>query len=343
MRTLVDTPQALVEKGRAHFGAFKTPFTNLNILDADPFGWGLTPKAIRNLRLKEWQHFAIVTPRHFIGVALVNAKMLGKSWCYVYDRKTGALVEHSRQTALSGPAVPRELIDARFDFTAKGYEIQVENHLAAGEHTLSFDVTGPDGPPIGGTLAISEKPEEIQPLILTSPIVGGRVFYTHKVPCPVSGEYTIGDETFTADPKTDFALLDIHKCYYPYRSWWKWANFATRIKGKIVGANLTQGLHPDDQSENCIWHGNRISLLQGARFEIPEDIMQPWRITTTDDRADLTFTPQGMREETVDFKLVVSWYKAPLGLFSGTLKDDAGTVHKIKDVFGIAEHHRVTW
>ena len=78
-------------------------------------------------------------------------------------------------------------------------------------------------------------------------------------------------------------------------------------------------------------------------FLNPEDIMQPWKITTTDGRADLTFTPQGMREETTDFKVVVSWYRAPLGTFSGTLEDDGGKVHKIKDVFGIAEHHRVTW
>ena len=347
MRTLKETPAALVENGEPHFGVFKTPFRQLNLLDADPFGWkGLSPRCYRKFRLKEWQHFSVVTPTHFLGLAVVDAKVMGVSWCYLFDRETRQLVEHSRQAPLRPPTISRELLDSKFRYRARDYEVDVHNHLDAGEHLVTFSAKGKKDPPISGRLQIREKPGEVQPLICVLPIGESRVFYTHKAPCPVAGEISVGDRVIALNPETDFAILDIHKSYYPYRTWWKWSTFVGRDEaGGIIGANLTRGLHGNNalENENCIWHGNRITLVSDAEFEIPENIMEPWRITTADGRADLTFTPQGLRQETLDFKIITSWYMAPLGAFSGTLVDGDGTAHEVKDVFGISEHHRVTW
>jgi hypothetical protein len=347
MRSLADTPAALVENGIAHFGAFKTPVRAINLLDLDPLGLrGLTPRFWRNARLKEWQHFAIVTRTHFLGLAVVNAKMMGVSWCYAFSRETGEMVSHERKLPFRAPAVSRELWDARFAFDAPGYTVAVQNSLSHQRHVVTFDVSGKRNPPLRGRLEIREDPTEVQAIETCLPLGGPRVFYTHKVPCPVGGEFAIGGRTFALDPATDFAILDVHKAFYPVQTWWKWATFAGRdAKGKLLGVNLTHNVNPDDDAynENAIWHGNRISLLSAARFTTPDDIMTPWKIATTDGRADLTFQPQGVRQELIDYKVIRSWYQAPLGTFSGTLKDDDGVTHVVKDLFGICEHHKVTW
>ena len=347
MRSPVDPPAALVDRGTATFGAFRASPRTINLLDFDPYGLGgLTPRAWRNARLKEWQHFAVVTRTHFLGLAVVNAKFMGVSWCYAFARDTGEMVAHERSVPLGGPAVSRELWDSRFSFEAPTYSVSVHNHLDQKRHLVTFDVAGKRNPPLRGRLEIREDPAEVQPMIASLPLRAGHIFYTHKVPCPVAGEIVIGGQRVELDPATDFAILDVHKCYYPFQTWWKWATFAGRdAKGRILGFNATHNLNANDETanENCIWHGNRISLLAAARFTIPDDIMAPWKIVTTDGRADLTFQPRGIRQELLDYKIVRSWYQAPLGVFSGTLVDDDGVTHAVKDSFGICETHKVTW
>jgi hypothetical protein len=347
MRTLVDTPAALVENGTPHLGLFRAPLRSVNILDTDPFtAFGLTPRAWRNARLKEWQHFSVITKTHFVGIAVVNAKVMGASWCYALSRATGEIVGHERKTPLRGPAVPRELWNARFTFDAPSYSVAVHNHLDQGRHLVTFDVSGKGGAALRGRLEIAEVLADVQPIEACLPLRGRAVFYTHKVPCPVGGELIVGGERFELDPKTDFALLDVHKAYYPVQTWWQWATFAGRDKkGRLIGANLTHNVNPDDEAhnENGIWHDDRLSLLAAARFTIPDDILKPWKIATTDGRADLTFQPKGIRQELIDYKIIRSWYRAPLGTFSGKLVDDEGTTHEVRDLFGICEHHKVTW
>ena len=347
MRSLVETPAALVERGAARFGAFRSAVPSINLLDLDPLGLGgLTPRAWRNARLKEWQHFSVITKTHFLGLALVNAKFMGVSWCYALSRETGEMVAHERKLPFRGPAVSRELRDSRFSFQAPTYSIAVHNNLDQKRHLVTFDVSGKRNPPLTGRLEIREDPAEVQAIEACLPLVGPRVFYTHKVPCPVGGELAIGGQKMVLDPATDFALLDVHKAYYPFQTWWKWATFAGRdAKGNILGVNLTHNINPDDEAynENAIWHGNRLSLLGAARFTIPANILDPWKVVTTDGRVDLTFRPKGIRQELVDYKLVRSWYQAPLGTFSGTMVDDDGATREVKDLFGICEHHKVTW
>lgn len=347
MREILDTPDKVVENGKFHLGVFKTPFTNLNMLDAGPkLPGGLTSKLFRNLRLKEWQHFSVITKNHFLGIAVVNAKFMGASWCYAVDRKTGELIEHSVELPLRGPVVSRELFDSKFDFKAADYSVKVHNNLTGKRHQLDVEATTKKKTPITGSFSISQDAKEVQPLIVVLPLAQSGPMYSHKVPCPVSGSYSIGGEEYELDPKTDFVILDVHKSYYPYRTWWKWVTFVGRDKkGKILGANLTRGLHGNDavNNENGIWYGNKLSLLPEAEITIPDDIMQTWKIFTNDGRVDLTFSPKGIRQEMIDFKVIVSWYRAPVGNFNGKLTDDDGKVHEIKDFFGIAEHHKVTW
>jgi hypothetical protein len=170
--------------------------------------------------------------------------------------------------------------------------------------------------------------------------------FTHKSACPASGVLDIGGESAEFNPDRDVGLLDYHKAYYPRNTFWRWATFATiDEKGDILGVNLTHNVIEDDKrfNENCIWHGNSISQVGPARFDIPKDPYRKWAIRTEDGAVELELNPQGLRREHVNLGLARSTYDQPYGLYSGTLVDSEGRRHTVENVFGLAEDHIAKW
>lgn len=348
MRTIKETPERVVENGSVHYGVFKAPFKNLNLLDAPSFKrFGPIAHLMRRLRLKEWQYFGIVTGKAFFGLAVVNANFMGLSWFYYYDRKTGRAIEHMRKASPTRVILAKDLWDSQCSFAIRDYSIRIHNNLDKGVHRIKVDISqAHDLPGVRADVKLHQDLKKVQPLITILPLESGRPFYSHKGPCAVSGMIQVGDEAFHLDQRKDLAIIDVHKSFYPYQTSWKWATFAGYdSKGQLIGVNLTHSVFKDDHvhNENAMWHGNRLSLLGAARFEIPEEPGLPWMINTKDDRVHLRFQPQGGRKQRINLGVFLSQYVQPLGLFSGTLLDDDGVRHEVKDVFGMAEDHHTRW
>jgi len=347
-REITQTPESAVQGGRVNYGWFKTPFTDLNLLDCDNWGWqGRSPRALRAFRLKEWQHFAVIHEEAYVSIALVDAKFTANAWVCVFDRRSGKSIEHSRVAPLKRLEIPNELWDARFAFEAKGFRIAVHNHLDAQLHEIDIDIAGAgDLPAIRGNIRLTEDPAVTQPMITLLPIGPGRPFYTHKAPCPVSGEIAVGDRTINYSSERDLTLIDIHKAFYPRKTFWNWATFAGRdSSGRIIGVNLTRNVIDDERfgTENGIWCDNRLSLVGPARFDVPADAREPWKIRSLDQRVELNFVPEGLRSERINMVLARSRYVQPFGRFTGHLVDDHDERHVIDGVFGVAEDHHVLW
>jgi len=343
MRSIIPTPeQAVRPDGTPEYGIFQTPFQRLNLEDAR------FRRFMRVSRLKEWQHIGIVHPEVYISLAAVDLKYLAASWVFIHDRRTGISFEHERKLPGRRLVLPEVLWDARWSLDGgRGYRIDMRNHLSVGEHELRIDVRKDGGrAAVQAKMTLREDLERVHPLVAVLPLSKNRPFYTHKAPCPVKGTLRIGARTFTFSPERDIALLDVHKAYYPRKTFWRWATFATPgSDGAPLGVNLTHNvIQPDDRlNENVLWAGGRLHLLGSARFEIPEDPRAKWRIRTLDDLVDLEFRPLGERSEDTNLLVARSWYRQPVGLFSGVVRDGRGGEHRIEDVWGIAEDHRVTW
>ena len=345
MSRLTPTPARLVENGLVHSGLFDKPFTDLNILDG-PTGIRAS-MGLHKTRLKEWQHFAIVHPDLYISLAVVDAKFLATSWLYFFDRRRREGKEQSRKMRGGRFWLPMQLWNESAEFHARGYKISIHNHLAAGRHVITIDIAEKrDLPAIRGELVLTEDLNAVQPLIASLPIKPGRPLYTHKAPLPVGGTLRIGEQSYDFVPSRDIALIDVHKAYYPRHTFWHWATFAIRAEsGALIGVNLTHNIIKDDHqwNENVIWLDNRICHVGPARFDIPANPMQPWRIKSLDKRVDLTLEPAGLRHERINFGLVRSSYNQPFGPFSGTLTDEYGRRYGIKGAWGVAENHKTVW
>lgn len=345
MAELQEPSERAVLEGLVQFGRFARPFRDLNLLDAEcgiPRLFGL-----RRLRLKEWVHIALVHQEWYVSMAIVDAGFLVNSWLHVFDRRKGEAFEHVRKLPGGGFRAPENLWDHSGQIETRGYRISVHHHLERQVHRIEVGLKEKRRlPAVAGTLLLHEDPARTQPLIALLPLGPNRPMFTHKSACPVSGVLVVRGERVEFTPDANIGLLDYHKAYYPRHTFWKWATFACVDKtGNILGVNLTHNVIRDDTrfNENCIWHGNHVSLVGPARFDIPKDPMRPWVIRTEDGAVDLELAPQGLRRERVNLGLVGSAYDQPYGLYSGRLMDSDGKRHDVEQIFGLAEDHAATW
>jgi hypothetical protein len=342
-------PDAIVDaSGHIALGVYDRPFRKANLADASlslgPIPLGRTAS---RLRLKEWQHFAIVLPEAMLTFAIVDAKVLGASWCHFVNRDGTGQFEHEHKGPLLNVRVARDLWDDETYVRTHRYRIQVRNHLDAGEHRIRIFIRGHGGAPsIEADLRCLHDLERITPLEVVLPVGPGRAMYSHKVPLPVEGTVTVGHRVLEAKPGEARAILDVHKAHYPRHTWWNWATFVGRDDtGRSIGLNLTSNVNRRDEqfNENAVWLDGRMEMLAPARFELnPNQPLEPWRIRTVDDAVDLVFRPLGERSEDLHVGLLRSVFHQPFGTFSGTIRTVGGTVH-VTDTWGICEDHDAIW
>jgi hypothetical protein len=311
------------------------------------------PGRLARLRLKQWQHFALVLPDYFVGLALVDVGYLYKTWCFVLDRRTNVSYQHERIAPPGLPALldlslASGLFDDRCHVRARGYSVFVRNHLAAGEHALQLHIDDAAGKPgVHGDLRCLHDRGAIQALDVTLPSgLPGRGVYTHKVALPLSGELEVGGRRVVATPEESFALLDVHQAHYPRHTWWNWATCVGRADdGRAIALNLTRNINPDDRAinENALWVDGALSNLGPAHFDYkPDDVLAPWRLRTACGAVDLVFAPQGERSEDLRLGLVRSVFHQPYGTFTGTLRRGNDTL-QVSEQFGVCEDHDAVW
>jgi len=343
MREIKPTPEKMVERnGIIRFGTFSAPFTNANMLDAPLYQSRKVPVWWKNFRLKEWQHFGIITRSHYFGMVIFDAKFMGVSFFYVYDRIENRRFEHSAQLPGRASRVAVQVYDDFCEFRKSGYYLRFENKLKDGFHKIIVDIKGRENiPAVKGEMKVFEDLKNIEPLVQVSPVTPFRPFYTHKFAAPVEGELLIGSQIVFISKKEDIALMDEQKTYYPYVSFWKWATAAGYSDdGKILAFNLCQNIIGDDEdyNENCFWVDGKIHCLKAARFDFG-DVMKPWKMDTTDKKLQLEFMPLDERAQKIRVGgLVKSDFHQPYGLYSGKFSEH-NIIYIIKDFFGLAEHH----
>lgn len=352
--TVSPTPPQLVSAGgRVAVGVFDRPFRSVNLEQARPRVAGLPlPRRLARLRLKRWQHFAVVTPRLFLGLAIVDAGFVRTSWCYAVDRGDGRLHEHRRLGPALDLRVARELWRDHCHARARGYFLQVDNRLDEGHHVLRVHIEARRGQPaIHATLRAAHELTRTDPLVVVLPVGDNRGQYTHKAPLPVSGWILVGEQRHEIDAEHSTALIDVHGAHYPHHTWWCWATCAGRdARGRRVALNLTRNVNRQDDTfnENGVWVDGRLHRLGPALFEFDrEQILAPWRVRTRalDDAVgavDLMFEPAGERSERVRLGPIRSAFHQPYGVFTGRIRV-AGEELDVPGLYGVCEDHDTYW
>jgi hypothetical protein len=343
-RVLMPAPASIVSNGRLNLGVFKTPVRNLNITDAALFRKGFKGP-MRRMRMQQFIGCGVVNSDWHIGIIIIDLQIAAQASFYALNRHTKQCFQHelygTHEKIRLAPSVWDGLSYAR----KPGFNMEFKHHVEQGFHKLTIEIAeNKNKPAVKFDVKYYEDLSKVQPLVASMPVEPRHYFYTHKVTMPVEGEMVIGDQKAEFKPTRDSGNMDEHRNYYPFPNRWLFGccnGFDER--GRLVGVNMCDNIIKDQKhwNENCLWVGDKISLLGPIRFEFdPKDPMKPWRMREENGRLELELTPDGGGAPNVIKPAGFSYYQKN-GPYNGFAMDDAGEKHIIRNFFGEAEDFKL--
>jgi hypothetical protein len=175
----------------------------------------------------------------------------------------------------------------------------------------------------------------------------GEFFYENKrVSMPATGTVLVGDMTYDFGQGESFGVLDWGRGVWPDDVKWEWGHFTGSADGRVVGINMGT-VNGDDTpgSADAI-------IVDGVLHKLPEsiwsydldDIMEPWRFTSEDQRINLTLEPD-FDDSTVlalGPPLTLTRWKVH-GVISGSVGLDDGSTLQVDGIRGAAEYVEIVW
>ena len=338
-----DAPAVLIPRdGEPAFGNFAGVPGDLGLDNIDfrrlrrpPWTWS---RRLGRRLLKRWQFVGAVDDDLVVGAAVAHVQYLATAFAYVYDRRTGEIVERSVKAPVGvGAAFSPSPSQGVTRLTLGGSSVRKGNTPDHGVRSLDVKM--------GGDLEIHLRYREEGTGISTScPHETGGLHYTYKFPgLPVEGEVVFrGRRTSLASDA--LALLDWTASTPPRTTTWNWSCAVGKDSiGRRVAINFSRGLVGGPFSQNAVWLEGEPHLLPAVAFGYDPDeiVTAPWHLTTSDRTVGLTFHPAAERFEHINLGLVASRFHQPFGRFEGTLL--AGGEPLDVSLFGFCEEHYAKW
>lgn len=166
-------------------------------------------------------------------------------------------------------------------------------------------------------------------------------YYNQKLNCmPASGYASLGNDTYSFSEHRDFGILDWGRGVWTYDNTWYWGTGSGQIDSIPFGFNLGYGFSDrSSASENVIFYNNKVHKLDHVDFGIPRkedgtyDFMEPWEITSNDNRLTGIFTPILNRHSNTNALIIVSEQNQVFGYFNGKAILDDNTVLDVRNFF----------
>ncbi|GMU59892.1 MAG: hypothetical protein AMXMBFR34_16550 [Myxococcaceae bacterium] len=345
---LPPAPPSVDDGGTPRFGTYEG---TLDAVHLKNLRGSYQPNALDKLRMhKKWLYGFLATREVLALWAVVDLGYTSNAFSLALDLTTQRVLADE---SYLGP--PRPFVTVG-DHPGPGLEVgfrRPDARLAAsrrfGDERFHGSVRlGPSLPFVRPKLAFTWEllaAGAAPPLTVIAPVEGGVVNVTQKWAGLLSfGQLEAGGRRFVLDGGV--GGLDYTHGYLARRTSWRWAFVCGRLDdGTPFGINLVEGFNEtrDDVNENAVWLGQQLYPVGRARFAWNRsDPLDPWRVSTTDGKVDLTFKPLAAHRDFRDLKLVKSRFEQPVGLWSGTLKLGDSAV-RFENAAGVTEDQDVLW
>jgi threonyl-tRNA synthetase len=242
---------------------------HLERLNPAAVGWTRRPLHVPNLRIrrrvKAWEYWGIVTPRHILGVTVSNISYAGVLGIYLLDRQTGREAAHDAVVSPKSVRLPSRCGVGEAVGRARDFGIVVRHE----ESATTLEVTAP----ALMTELVIDYPQRgagRDSLGVVVPWSNNLFQYTVKdVGRSVHGSIVLGTSVHRVEAGSAFAVLDHGRGRWPYRVTWNWAAGARPGLALNLGGKWTEGT---GSTENGVivegrLHKNRGGPAVGVRPE----------------------------------------------------------------------------
>lgn len=290
----------------------------------------------RRFHHKRWHYLGIATEHCFIGIAIVDLGWTNTAFVYLFDRDQKKLLVDYAQDGLPGLTAcvtDRPVQGAASWFKHTGARLRYRQ-LKGSRYKLMVKVH--QGLEIDAVVDLKDA----APLLTAiGPIGdGGCAHATVKSSAlAIHGSAHAGGKTFKLDGGV--ASFDYSNGLLARDTQWRWAS----AHSPSVGFNLQHGYFGNH--ENVLWLDGKLIALGNVHFDFdPQQPMKPWHIRTDDGLLDLSFQPEGARQQRKNLIIAASYYIQPIGTFSGKVKaSPRGAMHKVEHLVGVTEDHQSRW
>ncbi len=317
-------------------------------LNREAVGWSRYPLhncnlSGRPLRKKKWNYWAFYTEQCLFSATLADLDYLGLAFIYFIDFETNFYHEFTIPRPFGRGCNLGSYVDDDIIFEDKKINM---DFLTVGNQT-EVKVNCPD---FKGDVLLAElkasRPPNHETLNVVIPWSERQFQFTSKQNAlPVKGSIKIGSKIY--DMEGGFGCLDYGRGIWPFSSFWNWASASGMYGDHTIGLNFGAGW-----TEGTGMNENGISV-DGKLSKISEDIVfeynernysYPWNIRTKlSDQVNVTFKPFFKRAAKNRVLFIGSKMAQLFGRFSGTVKDEAGSVYEFENLPGWTEEHHARW
>lgn len=330
--------------GQPQYGRFNQAFTEINYQDFDYRNNMDQPanRLQRHFHFNQFHFIGLHSQHYTLACAIANVRYVANAFVYLYNHKTRQLQQRSFIQPL-------------------GMRCQMSNKPFSGLSRFSkgktkFEILGrgqPDRYCLNLSIArnihidatLTQQTGSHPVAVCTRTGYNGWAYTQKHCTLSVEGFIQWQDESIALE-SNEFCGSSDWSCGYMRRETaWNWASISNTLPDRTrIGLNLACGVNETSFSENTLWLDGKPQPLAAANFQFNrKDRMQPWQVTTSDKRIELTFVPEARHQERVNAQLIASNFTQLPGRYYGTIKSDTGDMYRLVGVYGLAEDHYAKW
>lgn len=283
--------------------------------------------SIRRSARKAWIFLGAYSAEYCVGFAIVDAGWVSKAFAYIYNLKTGVLLEDGITVPMGFGADFDPNLNS--DWILKNYSIKSdEQKMRASYQGKKFSLE-------------MEVDMNANGLSFICPSKGKRPFHhTYKnLLLPTTIRFSKAGKTETLHGMQ--SGIDFSKGYPPRHTFWNWTSFMGQTEdGLPVGINLVDGFN--ENMENAMWIGDDQVLLGKMLYDYQPPIEKSkWEVNAVDAKLQLSMLPQGLRKENINVGLLKSKFLQVYGPIAGKVMHQGQW--KQLSGHGVMEEHEALW
>ena len=293
-------------------------------------------------RIKEWDYYVIVDDSGLaFSTVISDNRYMGIANASLFDMNEGKKYDHAVPLILPGGKLNMPTHSSKGDIFFKSRNANLAYYHEKDFRRLVGHYKATKSRPAFDFDIRLRKFKDDDTMVIATPWVEDdkAFYYNQKINCmPAEGYINFGDRHIEFTPDKNFATLDWGRGVWKYENTWYWSSGNGIVNGKRFGFNLGYGFGDTTAaSENMIFYDGKCHKLDRIRFEIPDNIMQPWKFISSDGRFDMDFKPVYNNSSALSAVVISRTADQVFGRMSGKAVLDNGTVLEIKDLLMFAE------
>ena len=299
-------------------------------------------------RLKEWDYYLIMNSegKYALSFTFADNRYMGLVCCSVFDFET-----KEKFSATEIPIMPMGKLGlpptsekGDISFKNKSCDFHIDRTETGRHFYCDFKRTF-NHTEIVADIYLEQPPMDT--MVIATPWKENKkaFYYNQKITCMrAKGSVTVKGRTYTFDDSKDYGILDWGRGVWTYDNTWFWGVGSGTVNGKPFGYNIGYGFgDTSNASENMLFYDGKCHKLDLVDFCIPENVMNTWNMTSSDNRFRMQFTPFFNDRTDISVGVMSQHADKLFGMLNGVAVLDDGTELKIENMPVFQERVHNKW